>query len=209
MKTRKKSPLKYILIIVLIVSLIYSIFCSYVAMMRTVHSVAQSQMEWVANDAIHRAIADASYNCAKYGDLVNIYRNDDGAIESLTLNAYAVNRLKSDISLKVLDYLNDSSKYDIEVPLGNFFASEFLSGVGPKVTLKIIPFNVAAIDFESKFTPSGINQSLHTVTVKVDVKIGAILPGYEGICDVSSSAIVSEAVIIGKVPGTYFKVDGK
>ncbi len=207
MQGKKKSYFKYIFAVIVVVSLIYGAFCTYVAMMRTVHSVAQSQMEQVANEAIHYAIADAASESAKYGELVNIYRNSEGTIESLTLNAYAANRLKSDISIKVLDYLNDSERYTIEVPVGNFFASEFLTGFGPKVKLRVVPFNVAEIDFDSKFTPSGINQVLHTIEVRVDVKIGALLPGYEEISDVSSSAIISEAIIIGDVPETYLEIN--
>lgn len=207
MQGKKKSYFKYIFAVIVVVSLIYGAFCTYVAMMRTVHSVAQSQMEQVANEAIHHAIADAASEGAKYGELVNIYRNSEGTIESLTLNAYAANRLKSDISIKVLDYLNDSERYTIEVPVGNFFASEFLTGFGPKVKLRVVPFNVAEIDFDSKFTPSGINQVLHTIEVRVDVKIGALLPGYEEISDVSSSAIISEAIIIGDVPETYLEIN--
>ena len=206
MKNKKLGYLKIIIAVFLILSFLFALFCSYVAMMRTVHSVAQSQMEQIANEAIHNAIYDVSCDVNKYGELVDIYRNDEGTIKSLSLNAYAVNKLKSDISLKVLDYLNKDEKYIIEVPLGNFFASEFLSGFGPKVKIKIIPFNVAAIDFESKFTQAGINQVLHTVVVKVNVEIGAILPCYEDICDVSSSAVISESIIIGDVPHTYFDI---
>ncbi len=203
MQDKKKFRLRYILIPALTISVLYGGFCSYVVMMRTLHSVAQSQMEQIANEAIHNAIGDCAANPSKYGELVNICRNKDGAIESLSLNPHAVNMMKSDISIKVLEYLNDSDKYVIEVPLGNFFASEFLSGLGPKIKLEVVPFNVAGIDFESKFTPAGINQVLHTVSVKVDVKIGALLTGFEEICDISSTAIISESVIIGDVPQTY------
>lgn len=207
MHLKAKDIVKFVIILVLITLIAYNLFCSYVSMMRTVHSVAQSQMEEVANMAIHTAISDASSNSAVYGELVNIYRNENGTIESLTLNPYAANKLKSDISLKVLEYLNDSDKYVIEVPVGNFFGSEFLTGVGPKVRLQVIPFDIVAIDFDSSFTPAGINQVLHRVEVTAEVKIGAILPGYEGISNVSSSAIVSEAVIIGDVPDTYLNIE--
>ena len=207
MKKKGFPYFKLIVIAILTASLIYAVFCSYVAMMRTVHSVAQSQMEQVANEAIHNAISEVSIEADKYGELVEIFRNSDGEVQSLSLNSYAVNMLKSDISLRVLEYLNREDKYNIEVPLGNFFASEFLSGFGPKVVIRIIPFNVAAIDFESKFSQAGINQVLHKVVVKVNVNIGALLPGYEDICDVSSSAVISESVIMGAVPHTYFDID--
>jgi len=207
MQNRKKSKLKTIFVIVFTLAVAYYLFCTYVAMMNTVHSIAQSQSEQVANEAIHYAVAQCAGQSHKYGELVNVYRNDNGEIESLSLNSYVVNALKSDISVKVLDYLNDSERYNISVPLGNFFGSEFLTGIGPKIRFRIVPFNVAQIDFENKFRQSGINQVLHSVVVKVDVKVGALLPGFEGITDVSSSAVIAETVIIGDVPETYFNVE--
>ncbi len=185
--------------------LLYNFFTAYIVMIRTVRSIAQSQMEEVANAAIHRAISKSSESI-DYGELVSIIKGEDGSIESLTLNAEAANKLKSEIALNVLKDLNKSENYAITVPIGNFFGSEFLSGLGPKIKFKIIPFNIAHIDFESKFKPAGINQVLHTLSVKVTVDIGALLPGFEEISNLSSSAVVAETVIMGDVPETYLNI---
>ncbi len=207
MTIRKKHIFMTAVLLILTLSLVYLLFCGYVVMMRTVHSVTQSRVEQIANEAIHSAISTVATQSEKYGELTNIYRSLDGKVESVTLNSYAVNAMKSDISLKVLEYLDDEEKYHVEVPLGNFFGSEFLTGVGPKVRLKIVPFDIVEVEFVSKFIPAGINQVLHRVTAKVEVKIAAILPGFEGISDVSSSAVISETVIIGDVPETYFNMN--
>ncbi len=207
MTVKKKHMFMTIVLLTVILSLVYLLFCGYVVMMRTVHSVTQSRVEQIANEAIHNAISTVATQNEKYGELTNIYRGSSGRVESVTLNSYAVNAMKSDISLKVLEYLDDEEKYHVEVPLGNFFGSEFLTGVGPKVRLKIVPFDIVEVEFVSKFIPAGINQVLHRVTAKVEVKIAAILPGFEGISDVSSSAVISETVIIGDVPETYFNMN--
>jgi len=207
MQKKKKNYVKMILIIIAIIAIAYNLFCSYIAMIRMVHSIAQSKMEEVANEAIHKAIMDASLESGTASELVNIYRNESGTIESLSLNPYSVNVFKSDISLKILEYLSDDDRYIVEVPIGNFLGSEFLSGVGPKVEIQIIPYDIVSVDFDSKFTPAGINQVLHTGSVKAEVKIGALLPGYQETSNVSSSAVVSESVIIGDVPETYLNIE--
>ena len=204
---KKRSPLRIFLCIILIVSIGYFAFSSYVILIRTVRIVAQSEMEDVANRAIHNAIDDACSNSASYEELVNIQRDNEGRIVSLTLNSPQANSLKSQIALKTLEYLNDTENYSVSVPVGNFFGTEFLAGIGPKVKLNIIPFNIADIDYESTFTQAGINQVLHRVSVTVVVHIGALLPGFEEISDLSSSAVISEAVIIGDVPQTYMNIE--
>ena len=201
-----KKKLKTFMLFLAAALLIYNGVAAYTVMIRTVRSVAQSQMEEVANGAIHRAIARASEK-VDYAELVNISKAADGSIESLTLNSKAANRLKSEIALNVLSDLNRSENYTISVPIGNFCGSEFLSGMGPAIKFKIIPCNIAHIDFESDFKPAGINQVLHTLSVRVDVNIGALLPGFEEISDLSSSAVISETVIMGDVPDTYFNIE--
>ena len=206
MQKKIKKATKIIIILIFLSVAAYSLFSSYASMMKTIHSVAQSHMEEVANDAIHHAILKASQNSSSYGELVSVTVGDGGEIRSLMLNPHAVNKFKSDISVEALKYLDRDDIHIINVPVGNFFGSEFLTGVGPEIKLQIVPFDIVNIDFKSKFTPAGINQVLHRVEVVVDVKIGAILPGYEGITDVSSSAVVAESIIIGDVPDTYLNV---
>jgi len=205
-KTKKKNKkLRTFMICLVLVLLLYNLFTAYVVMIRTLRSVAQSQMEEVASCAIHKAIDETSPE-GGYGNLINIHHADDGTIVSVTLNSEAANRYKSRIALLVLKELNKSENYTISVPLGNFCGSEFLSGLGPEIKFKIIPCNIAHIDFESKFTPAGINQVIHTLSVRVNVNIGALLPGFEEISDLTSSAIISETVIMGNVPETYLNI---
>lgn len=201
----KHKGIKLFIAFLLFLILVGNLFSAYIVMIRTVRSVAQSQMEDVANRAIHTAIARASEKVI-YNELVTVHRNDEGNIETISLNAVAANKLKSDIGLGVLDYLNKPNNYIIEVPIGNFFGTEFLSGVGPGIKFKIVPCNIAHIDFESKFKPAGINQVLHTLSVRVDVDISALLPGFQEISNLSSSAVVTETVIMGDVPETYLNI---
>lgn len=207
-KRRTKNPFKIFAAAALTALMLWLIVCTYATTMKTIRNVAQSEMENVANAAIHTAVRDASMNGGNYTDLVNIYRDQSGRIQSLTLDTAKANRLKSDIALKTLQYLNERERSEISIPIGNFTGSEFLSGIGPEVKLKIIPCNIANIDFESSFTQAGINQVRHTITVRVNVNIGALLPKFEEMTDLTSSAVVAEAVIIGDVPDTYLNIGG-
>ena len=202
---KKNKPLRLFILFLTVSFVVYYGFMAYSAMIRTVRSVAQSRMEEIADEAIHRAIADSCKD-TDYGELVIVSRNDEGNIESVTLNSTAANELKSAIALKVLEHLNKSENYTISVPAGNFFGVEFLSGIGPGVKFRIVPCNIAHIDFESRFKPAGINQVLHSLVVRVDIDIGALLPGFEEISNLSSSAIISETVIMGDVPETYLNI---
>ena len=197
-----------ILVIVMVLFLAWLSLWLYASTIKVIRNVAQNEMEDVANDAIHMAVRDACTEDGNYADLVNIYRNQDGKIESLTLNTQKANKLKSEIALKTLQYLNARERSEISIPIGNFLGSDFLTGIGPEMKFKIIPCNIANIDFESTFTQAGINQVRHSISVRVDVNVSALLPKYEEMSNLTSSALVTEAVIIGDVPDTYLNIGG-
>lgn len=205
-RKRNHSFLKVIFVLIIIMLLMLCILWLYSSTLKVIRNVAQNEMEDIANDAIHTAVRDACISDANYEDLVNIYRSSDGKIESLTINTQKANKLKSEIALKTLQYLNSKERAEISVPIGNFLGTEFLTGIGPEMKFTIIPCNIANIDFESTFTQAGINQVRHSISVRVDVNIGAMLPRFEEMTALSSSALVTEAIIIGDVPDTYLNV---
>ena len=200
---KKIGPLRIVFFLALIVLVFLIILKVYSMVIYTIRAYSQSEVEELANEAMHIAIRDACAEGAEYSDLVNVYRSESGKIESLTLNYAAVNKLKSDIALKTLEYLNDS------IPIGNFTGSDLLSGLGPKIKVKVIPNSIADIDFKSTFTQAGINQVRHSVMVHVEVNITALLPNYDELSKLSTDAVVTEAVIIGDVPDTYLNIGDK
>ena len=197
---KKRKPLRILLFLVVFAAVVILFARAYITAVATLKGVAQSEMENVANAAIHYAVREAATNGGGYTGIVNIMRDKDGKIQTLTLDSAKANLLKSEIALKTLQYKERS---EISVPVGNFTGIEFLTGFGPEIKMKIIPCSIANVDFESSFKQAGINQVCHTVSVRVDVDIGALLPRFEEISRLSSSALVAEAVIVGDVPDTY------
>ena len=206
---KKIGPLRIVFFLALIVLVFLIILKVYSMVIYTIRAYSQSEVEELANEAMHIAIRDACAEGAEYSDLVNVYRSESGKIESLTLNYAAVNKLKSDIALKTLEYLNDNDRLKVSIPIGNFTGSDLLSGLGPKIKVKVIPNSIADIDFKSTFTQAGINQVRHSVMVHVEVNITALLPNYDELSKLSTDAVVTEAVIIGDVPDTYLNMGDK
>ena len=61
-------------------------------------------------------------------------------------------------------------------------------------------------EISSEFESCGINQSIHRIVLRLDVTIGAFIPGYSIGCDVDYDYILSETVIVGNVPQAYTNV---
>ena len=78
-----------------------------------------------------------------------------------------------------------------------------MSGVGPRIPIKLLPVATADAKFATAFTSAGINQTRHQIIVEVTVDIGVVLPGLRTGTEVTSQVNIAETIIVGNVPNTY------
>jgi len=62
-------------------------------------------------------------------------------------------------------------------------------------------------DIDSEFTSVGINQTLHRIYLNLDCSIGILTPFKTIHQNVSSKVLLTETVIVGEVPSTYYNYD--
>ena len=62
-------------------------------------------------------------------------------------------------------------------------------------------------DFYSSLTGCGINQSLQKIWMTFSVNVTFLTPAGMQSTDVTSDVILSETVLLGSVPETYFQLD--
>ena len=79
----------------------------------------------------------------------------------------------------------------------------FLSGYGNTVNFKSITVSSVYSDFTSEFVSVGINQTKHSIWVSVKCKVSIFAPLYMKEQEFSSSVMVCESVLVGKVPEIY------
>ena len=93
------------------------------------------------------------------------------------------------------------------MPLGAFTGVEAWAGFGPKVNLKIIPISNVECRFVSKFEEAGINQTKHSIYLKIVADISIILPSKTRNFASLTEVLIAESVIVGAVPDTYLQAD--
>lgn len=63
-------------------------------------------------------------------------------------------------------------------------------------------------DLKSEFTSQGINQTLHRVYLQVVCEVSILTP-YDDITEkITNQVLIAENVIIGKIPNTYYNLNG-
>lgn len=199
------SRKKLILFAVIIISIfLMSIFFSYVVNPIIINTV-ELKSKSMTTQAINSAIADVLDGTITYNDLVNIVTNEIGDVELIQANTLKVNMLSKDIARSTETKLDTFGQSGIKIPLGTFTGMTFLVGKGPSLTLSTMPIGAVTCAFESMFESAGINQTAHRIYLNVTADVGVVLPFTTRKLRTSQVVMVSENIIIGKIPDVYLE----
>lgn len=155
------------------------------------------------------AVSDAVYDVLKddnitYEDIVDVRYGDSGKVSFITLQTTTLNLIARRFYQVAQVYLDKMGESGVSVNLGVFTGLPFLSGLGPKVNLKLVSIGAMTSQFESNFKSAGINQTNHSVFVRLYASVSMILPAYSKTIDSVTEMLVAESVIVGEVPSVYF-----
>ena len=84
--------------------------------------------------------------------------------------------------------------------------SKLLAGIGPNVNVKIETTGSVDTDLRSEFEEKGINQTLHKMYLQVECNVTILTPYKTMEEKITNQVLLTEAVIMGTTPETYFNV---
>lgn len=202
-RDRLRKTLTAILIVVVIMTLLFRKQLAPMA-----EQLLTTQVDNQASDAINEAIQQEMSE-TPYETLVTIEKRQDGAVTAVQTDIAAVNRLKTDILKRVDQRLENLSTEELGVPIGSVILPELFSGRGPDIPVRVIAVRASDASFLNSFTAAGINQTLHRITIEVNVVITILTwTGTQNVA-VRTSVLAAETVIVGTVPTTYFGVEAE
>ena len=163
----------------------------------------QNEMTRVVEDAIWNQLEESGVG---YADLVTIQRGEDGAITAVTTDTAALNRLRAQLLGAALAALDGVDVTQIQIPLGSLLDFDLLWGLGPTVKVHAMTVGTAAGEFSSEFSSAGVNQTLHRISLELEIPLTLMLPGgrAEAVC--RTDVPIAETVIVGRVPDTYLQL---
>lgn len=146
-----------------------------------------------------------------YSTLVSLDTDSGGNVTRLSANTPEINILKSKVSLKILERLKSEVK-SVRVPLGNLTGMLFLSGKGPFFEVRLVSVEGLSVETDSTFLSQGINQTRHTIELKLNIRMSIALFTKPRTFEVEDGIVIADTVIVGKVPNSYTdinKADGE
>lgn len=149
------------------------------------------------NDAVERVLAECGL---QYADLAAVTKNEDGTLASIQTNTANMNRLKAAVSSAVLEELDHQDMQTVRIPIGTILSGGLLTGLGPRLSIRVPMNSTVETTYENVFEGAGINQTRHEITIRVKVKVYAMIPGDNTETEVDTGFTIAETVLIGEVP---------
>lgn len=160
----------------------------------------------MSTQVISQSISDVmSAEGLSYDDLITIIYDKNDKISLINTNSINVNLLVRKVTKQVQEDIDALTNTGIKVALGTFTGIPFLFGVGPLVSLNLVPVGTVNTKFDSSFTTAGINQTLHRLYFSVSVNIGMVLPSLTKNFITSLDVALCESIIVGEVPEIYLQ----
>ena len=203
---RKKR--KIITVIMILIAVIYILFRYFDGNVTPIiMRYCESKIETMTVNAINSAISMVINDGVDYNDLVDVVKKQDGEIVALKAKTSKINLLARQISNIALQNIDKLSKKGIGVPIGAFFDSAIVAGWGAEITINFVSTGFVDCAFTSQFSEAGINHTLHKIFIEVQSSVNLIIPSSQTEVTTVSEVLVSECVLVGKVPETYLRAN--
>ena len=170
----------------------------------TVMGSAIAEVRAMCTNSVNLAVTAVVGGGLEYDDLFRVVKNEEGDIEMVQANSPEINMIAREIANLAQANLDELGLKEISIPIGTFTGLALLMGLGPDVTISVMPIGSALCDFVSYFTSAGINQTLHKIYIDVHATINIVTPIDEPTITVKAEVLVAENLIVGNVPQFYF-----
>lgn len=153
------------------------------------------------NEAVDAYIAQGQL---RYDDLVTLERTADGGVAAARVDLAAVNQMKSVVLRELDERVPVRVREKVDVPLGNVLLPALLSGRGGSLPVRLVSLRSTNAELESAFSAAGVNQTLHTLALRVEVDLLLLTPAGLLSRQVICSVPVAQTILVGDVPNTLF-----
>lgn len=201
---RKRSLRRCFAFFVVILLVIGMIYYYKNSICEQIFRITANQTSAFCVESVNFAILSLFEDEVKYENLIELQENEQGEITLINANPVKINVLSRKIANTTSSVLKLKINNDVKIPALAFSGISLLAGYGNSVQFKTISVTSVDCDFRSEFKSAGINQTLHSIYIDVNVKVMIEMPLTQNECKEKASVLVCESVVIGKVPNTYF-----
>ncbi len=160
--------------------------------------LAEQEFRELITDTVYASIEDIDFD-----GIVTAYYTDDNNISSIRIEPASANGVVTKILNRLQSDIGDED-IKIAIPIGDIVGDALSLGQGPDILVELNNYRSVHADIKSSFESAGINQTIHRLTLELEVEAVVLLPGLKAEKVYASLDLpVAETVIVGETPKTY------
>ena len=201
---KKLKKLKIVIALIVAVCLVAAVVGYFDSVAKPlVKELAEANIQALTVSAFIAANAKIRDFSSFYGDFFSYEKNTEGEITLIRANTPAINSLTiyaREALQKEMDKITD---HDVEIPTGAFTGLSVLADKGHPVSINVAPVGIVNVSIGSYYYSEGINQTIHRLIMRVSGVVRMLVPLDAEDVTVSMDFVLSEDVILGRVPDSY------
>lgn len=205
-RIREIKSFKIILLIAFFsIVIVLAIFLksSYPVFKATCETAASSKGVSIINDEVNAVMKDYSYD-----DLINIEKDTQGKISLIKADVIKLNEIVTKIVSNIQEEFDKIPRITVFINMGSVSGISMLKNFDPKFDIELESSGRISSNVKTEFTSVGINQTQHKIYLQIDSRVGILTPFATFGKDIKTDVLLTEAVIVGEVPDSYYNLDG-
>ena len=166
-------------------------------------TAASSKGNKIVNDEVYKVMQNYTYN-----DLIKIDKDINGKITLIEANSLEINKITSQINSNIQKEFDKIPRITVFINMGTVSGISMLNNFEPKFNIELESAGNIKSIIRTEFKSVGINQTHHKIYLKIDARVGILTPFSSFGKDITSEVLLSEAIIVGEVPDTYYNLEG-
>lgn len=208
-RCRKRSKFKRrAILLCALIATCAAVFVCRANFLEYVHTYSSTYIRAQLVDAVNDGTSE-SLEKEKYGDyetIVTVHKDAGGDIVYIHTNMLLINMYICDVLECVQTQVDNLCRDEkLQVPIAAATGLTMLAQYGPKFEFVLQPVGTVDCDYRSAFRAAGVNQTLHSIYIDIDVKVQVLLPLNSPQIALKTSMLVCENVIVGKIPDVYLQ----
>lgn len=203
---REVKIFKIILLIAfasIIICLVSFLKIAYPVFKASCETAASSKGNKIINDEVNKVMKDYPYS-----SLIKIEKDTNGKISFIEADSVKLNNIVSTIVSNIQKEFDKIPRINVFINMGSVSGISILKNWDPKFEVELESAGNLKANVKTEFDSVGINQTHHKIFLQIEGKVGILTPFdtfSKGIC---SDVILTEAIIVGEVPSSYYDLDG-
>ena len=205
-KLREISSFKIILLIMffsIVILIIVFLRSAYPVLKATCETTAASKGNKIISDEVSKVMKEYSYN-----SLIRIEKDINGKISFIETDSVKMNEVISKIVSNIQKEFDKIPRINVYVNMGSISGISILKNLEPQFEVELESAGNIDANVRTEFEDVGINQTLHKIYLDIDTRVGILTPFATFGKDIDSDVLLTEAIIVGEVPETYYNLNG-